>query len=175
MEVDPSLIHRLFYPQVPLVMAARFGGRVSAMPVVSYLSASDRPPTVGVACKPEGFTCKLALRARSFSLSVLDRAQAEAMGRLASVSGAKVKDKLSEVGLAHRPGEKLRVPVPEAAVAAIECRLKSSTRVGDHLVLFGRVEAAHASESFKESWDFARYRPILYTGWQEGLTLYRGP
>jgi len=175
MEVDRSLIHRLFYPQVPLVMAAQYRGRVSAMPVVSYLSASEAPPLVAVACRPEGFTCKLALKARSFSLSILDRGYAESMSKLATVSGAKVKDKLAEVGLSHSPGRKVGAPVLHAAVATIECTLRSSPKTGDHVVLVGRVDAAYASGAFTDSWDYKKYSPMLYTGWSEGLTLYGGP
>lgn len=175
MKVDRSLVHRLFYPQVPLVMAAEHGGRVSAMPVVSYLSVSEKPPMVGVACAPKSFTCKLALRARAFSLSVLDRRNAGAMSGLATSSGAGVKDKLSEVGLAHRRGKKARVPVLRDAVATVECALRSSRKVGDHLILMGRVESAYASEAFTDAWDYAKYAPILYTGWREGLTLFPGP
>ena len=175
MKVDPSLIHRLFYPQIPLVMAAQHGGRVSAMPVVSYLSVSDDPPMVGVACTPRGFTCKLALKARAFSLSILDREHAGAVSGLATVSGAQVKDKLSEVGLPHAPGTRAKVPVPKDALAALECRLKSSETHGDHLLLVAMVEVAYASAAFTDSWDYAKYRPIFYTGWKEGITTYRGP
>jgi flavin reductase (DIM6/NTAB) family NADH-FMN oxidoreductase RutF len=174
MKVEPSLIHRLFYPQVPLVLAAQYRGRVSAMPVVSYLSTSDSPPLIGVACKPEGFTCKLALKARSFSLSLLDRGHAGEMSRLATVSGARVKDKLSEVGLSHSPGKAAKVPVLKEAVATIECRLRSSPKSGDHVILIGRAVAAYASEAFTDSWDYGKYKPMLYTGWKGGLTLYNG-
>ena len=111
MKVDPALVHRLFYPQVPLVMAAELRGRVSAMPVVSYASVSDQPPMVAVACNPGGFTCKLAIGARSFSLSVLDRVHAEAIARLATVHGTEVKDKLAEAGLEYTQGSKLKVPL----------------------------------------------------------------
>ncbi|MDG6954550.1 MAG: flavin reductase family protein [Nitrososphaerota archaeon] len=174
MKVDPSLIHRLFYPQVPLVMAARHGGRVSAMPVVSYLVASENPPMVGVACAPKGFTCRLALKAGSFSLSVLDRSRRDAVSRLATTSGAEVEDKLSEVGLKYEAGKRVNAPVLRDALATLECTLKSSKRAGDHLLLLGSVESASASDAFTDRWDYARYRPILYTGWTEGLTLFPG-
>ena len=174
MKVKPSLIHRLFYPQVPLVMAALYRGRVSAMPVVSYALISDSPPMVTVACNPEGFTCKLAQRARSFSLSVLDRGQLGAMGKLATVGGAAVKDKLTHVGLEHSNGEKLRVPVIRGSLATLECALKSKKSMGDHLLLYARVDSAYASGSFTDFWDYRRYKPILYTGWKEGMTTYRG-
>lgn len=175
MKVEPSLIHRLFYPQVPLVLAAQFRGRVSAMPVVSYISTSDSPPLIGVACKPEGFTCKLALKSRSFSLSLLDGAHAAEMSKLATVSGAKVKDKLSEVGLSHSTGTAAKVPVLKDAVATIECRLSSSPKSGDHVILVGRVVSAYASEAFSDSWDYGKYKPMLYTGWKDGLTFYGSP
>ncbi len=175
MRVDPSLIHRLFYPQVPLVMGAQHGGRVSAMPVVSYLSVSEEPPMVGVGCAPAGFTCALALKARAFSLSVLDRSHSDAIAKLATVSGAKVKDKLSEAGLTHSTGRGAKVPVLKDALATVECRLTAAPRFGDHLVLVGEVVAAWASDAFSGSWNFKGYRPMLYTGWRDGLTFYEGP
>ncbi len=174
MDVDPSLVHRLFYPQVPLVMAAKAGGRVSAMPVVSYLSVSERPPLVALACAPRGFTCRLARRARCFSLSAVGREHAPALSKLATSSGAAVKDKLAEAGLRHRDGTKLKVPVLGAAVATLECKLQGTRSLGDHLLMVGRVEAAYATDAFDDFWDFRRYRPILYAGWQGGLSQYPG-
>jgi flavin reductase (DIM6/NTAB) family NADH-FMN oxidoreductase RutF len=174
MKVSPSLIHRLFYPQVPLVMSVQFRGRVSAMPVVSYASVSDSPPMVVVACNPDGFTCKLAIKARSFSLSLLDRRRIEAFARLATVSGAKVKDKLTDAGLEHSHGTKLKVPVIKGAFATLECSLMSKKRTGDHLLLAATVEAAYATGAFTDFWDYSDYKPLLYTGWRDGMTTYAG-
>lgn len=174
MKVDPSLIHRLFYPQVPLVMAAQLGKRVSAMPVVSYASLSDVPPLIGVACNPQGFTCKLAVRANSFSLCILDSGHAEAITRLATVHGTTIKDKLADAGLKYSMGTKLEVPLLDDAAASLECSLKSKKKLGDHLLLVGQVRAAHSMKSFTDFWDFRRYRPLLYTGWRGGLTTYPG-
>jgi len=172
MKVDPALIHRLFYPQVPLVLSAMLGGRVSAMPVVSYASVSDNPPLVAVSCAQGGFTCRLALKAKSFSLSVLDRRSADAISRLASVSGAKVKDKLTDAGLKYRKGARLNVPLIEGAQATLECSLAYKKTFGDHTLLVGLVKSAAASGSFNGFWDFGAYRPLLYTGWQGKLTTY---
>jgi flavin reductase (DIM6/NTAB) family NADH-FMN oxidoreductase RutF len=174
LKVEPSLIHRLFYPQVPLVMACQYGGRVSAMPVVSYASVSDSPPMVAVACNPVGFTCKLAQRAGSFSLSLLDRGGLKALARLATVSGAKVEDKLADAGLGHEPGTALRVPVIRGSHATLECELKFTRRTGDHLLLVAEVRAARSTGAFTDSWDYAQYKPILYTGWKDGMTTYPG-
>jgi flavin reductase (DIM6/NTAB) family NADH-FMN oxidoreductase RutF len=85
-----------------------------------------------------------------------------------------VKDKLADAGLGYSLGARLKVPVLDESVASLECALKSKKKLGDHLLLVGRVMAAHASESFNDFWDFARYRPLLYTGWRDGLTTYPG-
>lgn len=153
-------------------MSAEYGGRISAMPVVSYASISDKPPLVAVACSPFGFTCKLALRAKAFSLSILDRTHREAISSLATVSGMKVNDKLKAAGLDHTSGKSLKVPVIRDSLATLECKLGSKRKFGDHLLLVGEVRAAYASEAFTDFWDFSRYRPLLYSGWREGLTTY---
>jgi len=174
LKVDPSLIHRLFYPQVPAILSAMAGRRVSAMPVVSYTSVSDSPPMVAVSSVPSHFTCKLVLEAKCFSLCILDRDSAGAIARLASVSGARVEDKLADAGLKYSKGAKLKVPIIRGSVATLECSLTTKRRFGDHLLLVGEVRAASATEAFDGFWDFARYRPLLYTGWREGLTTLPG-
>jgi flavin reductase (DIM6/NTAB) family NADH-FMN oxidoreductase RutF len=175
LKVDPSLLHRLFYPQVPALFAAQHRGRVSAMPVVSYTSVSTVPPLVAVACNPESYTCKLALRAKTFSLSLLGKDETTKLDRLATTHGGEVKDKLASAGLAHRRGVKLNVPAMSGAWATLECSLKSRTRLGDHLLLVGLVRAAYAADAFSDFWDFRRYKPILYTGWKDGMTVFQGP
>lgn len=172
MKVDFSRLHRLFYPQVPLVLCAQFGSRVSAMPVVAYASISDSPPLLGAACSPFAFTFKLSVKACAFSFCLLDRRHLRAIERLASVSGAKVEDKLAEVGLRHSRGSKVGAPMITDSVATIECSLFSKRKMGDHVLLVGKVEACNASEDFSDFWAFRMYKPILYTGWRDGMTIY---
>jgi flavin reductase (DIM6/NTAB) family NADH-FMN oxidoreductase RutF len=144
------------------------------MPVVSYASVSDSPPLVAVACNPKSFTCKLALKASSFSLCILGKDHANAIAKLASTRGSKVKDKLLYAGLKHHPGSKLKVPVIKEADATLECILRDEWTLGDHVLLVGQVEAASASDAFDDFWDFRKYHPLLYTGWREGLTILPG-
>ncbi len=144
------------------------------MPVVSYASVSTEPPMVAVGCNPTSFTYRLASKAGAFSLCLLDRRQLRAMERLASASGKDVKDKLANAGLIHNKGKKVDAPVIEGAVATLECRLHSKQKPGDHALLFGLVKACYASDSFTDFWDFERYKPILYTGWRDGMSTYPG-
>jgi flavin reductase (DIM6/NTAB) family NADH-FMN oxidoreductase RutF len=145
------------------------------MPVVSYASVSDTPPMVVVACNPESYTCKLTLRARTFSLSLVGAEETDKLDRLATTHGGDVKDKLALVGFKHARGVTLNVPVISGASATLECSLRSRLKTGDHLLLVGLVRAAHATNAFSDFWDFGRYKPILYTGWKDGMTTFQGP
>ncbi|MBI3859020.1 MAG: flavin reductase [Thaumarchaeota archaeon] len=175
MKVDDGLVHRLFYPQVPVVMAAAHGGRVSAMPVVSYSAVSASPPIIVVSCYPGGFTYSLAVKSGAFSICVLGRRHLAAVGRLAALSGSGVKDKLRKAGFSHSKGPVLGVPLIDGAEATLECRVASRRKTGDHVLVIGRVASARTNDKFSGSWDFERYHPILYTGWRDGMTVYPGP
>jgi len=172
-EIDTSLVHRLLYPAVPALLCASKGRHTSAMPVVSLLSISSRPPLVGVACFVNSFTMKLAASSRAFSLCLLDRSKVRSMSYLASHSGREEVDKIAAAGLKHVPGRKVAAPVISGSVAVLECSVHSRRRFGDHYLLVGRVQAAYSSGDFRGYWRFRNYEPILYTGWRGGLRTYR--
>lgn len=145
------------------------------MPVVSYASVSASPPLIAVACNPESYTCKLALQSKAFSLGLLGKEDTVKVDRLATLHGGDVKDKLAAAGLSHHRGARLKVPAITVASATIECSLRSKQNAGDHVLLIGLVRAAYATNAFSDFWDFRRYKPILYTGWKEGITTFEGP
>ena len=170
--VNPSIAHRLFYPGVAAVLAARSGKTVAAMPVVSYSALSTRPPLFGVSCSADSFTLGIASASKAFSLCLLGEEHAESIASLASNSGKKGADKLAAVGLKHRKGPRLGAPIVLGTAAALECSLQRSLTLGDHVLLVGRIEAALATSDFRGYWRFESYHPLLYTGWQGGLSLY---
>ncbi len=145
------------------------------MPVVSYATVSNAPPLVAVACNPKSYTCKLALEAGAFSLNLLSRSETTKLDRLATAHGDQFKDKLAWAGLGHGRGSKANVPVISGACATLECKLKSRQREGDHMLVIGLVRASIALDAFSDFWDFRRYKPILYTGWKDGMTTFQGP
>ncbi len=172
-KVDPALAHRLFYPGVPAVLAARSGKTVAAMPVISYSSLSERPPLFGVSCARDSFTLQVASATKAFSLCLLGEEHVNAIALLASRKGEEGSDKLSNAGLKHRKGSRLGAPVIIGASAALECSLRRSLRTGDHVLLVGRIEAALATSDFGGYWRFRSYHPLLYAGWQRGIACYR--
>ncbi|HYB45682.1 MAG TPA: flavin reductase family protein [Nitrososphaerales archaeon] len=170
--VDPSVAHRLFYPGVPAVLAASSGETVAAMPVVSYLALSAEPPLFGVSCSKDSFTLRIASASGAFSLCLLGEEYAGPIGALASSTGRRGADKLADAGLRHRRGSRLGAPIIVGSAAALECSLQRSLALGDHFLLVGKIEAALATSDFRGYWRFKSYHPLLYTGWQGGLSLY---
>jgi flavin reductase (DIM6/NTAB) family NADH-FMN oxidoreductase RutF len=53
-------------------------------------------------------------------------------------------------------------------VATLECSLYARQTLGDHELLVGKVQDARAIDDFQEYWRFQAYRPLLYSGIQEG-------
>jgi len=154
-------------------MCAKFGDRVSAMPVISYVAISESPPIIGVSCSPTSFTYWLAREAGAFSLCWVDRRLAGCVEYLAAHSGRGGNaDKLQSAGLQHTKGRILDVPIVLESEAAVECSVTSTTSFGDHILMVGKVEAAFASSDFRDYWRFRSYEPILYTGWHAGLGFF---
>jgi len=171
--VDPSKAYRLLYPAVPAIVACNDKGLVYAMPAVSVVSLSNHPALVGVSSSPEHSTSAEIAKVKSFSVSWLDASRAEAVRVLGTTTHTST-DKLKAAGLQHSRGRVLDVPLLDEAVATLECSLYARQTLGDHELLVGRVLEARASDDFQEYWRFDSYKPILYSGIQQGnLTTYR--
>jgi flavin reductase (DIM6/NTAB) family NADH-FMN oxidoreductase RutF len=143
------------------------------MPVISYLALSERPPLLGVSCSKDSFTLRIASASSAFSLCLLGEEHANAIAFLASRRGKKGRDKLRDAGLKHERCSRLPVPIILGSAAALECSLTRTVRLGDHVLLVGRIEAARATSDFRNYWSFSSYHPLLYAGWRRGMRLFR--
>lgn len=167
-EVDPSKVHRLFYPQVPILITAEFGGRIGGMPAIWCMPLSFNPPLVGVAVGPEHETHRIITSAGAFALNWLNFSFARQVGELGETSAKEYKDKLSAVGFATVKGSKTGQPLIQEASACLECRLREKHVMGTHELLVGEVLAASANSDFDDYWDFSKYNPLLYAGTIDG-------
>jgi flavin reductase (DIM6/NTAB) family NADH-FMN oxidoreductase RutF len=170
--IDPALAHRLFYPGVAAVLAARWGTTVAAMPVISYTSLSEKPPIFGVSCSKDSFTLRIVSASKAFSICLLEDKGVGSATRLASRKGRMGADKLMEAGFKHRKGIASGSPIIVGSAAALECSLQRKVRIGDHVLLVGRIMSARAAGDFRKYWRFRSYHPMLYAGWQGGMSLY---
>jgi len=166
--VELSKFHRLFYPQVPVVLTVESGGRIGGMPAIWCMPISFSPPMVGVSVNPEHDTYRKIVDARAFAVNWLDFSFAEKVARLGERSGKKYPDKLAAVNFTTRRGMKTTLPIIQEASAALECVVHDSHRTGTHELIIGEVLAAQASAGFGDYWDFEKYNPLLYAGTVEG-------
>lgn len=166
--VDPARIHRLFYPQVPVVITAEFEGRVGGMPAIWCMPLSFKPSLVGVAVANEHETCRMIAGAQAFGANWLNFSYAEGIGELGETSAKECRNKLSAVGFTTIKGSKTSQPLIQEASAVLECRLRETYRTGTHELLVGEVVTASANEDFDDYWDFFKYNPLLYAGTVNG-------
>lgn len=167
-EVDRAKVHRLFYPQVPVVVTAEFEDQVGGMPAIWCMPLSFNPVLVGVAIAPEHQTYKMIIGAQAFGINWVNFSEAERVGELGEASAAEYRDKLSAVGFITTKGEKTSQPLIQEASAVLECRLRERHRTGTHELLVGEVIAARANNDFDNYWDFSKYDPLLYAGTVDG-------
>ncbi len=162
--IDPARVHRLFYPQVPVVITAEFEERVGGMPAIWCMPLSFNPPLVGVAVASEHETYKMIAGAQAFGLSWLNFSYAQQVAELGETSAKEYRNKLSAVGFTTTKGSKTSQPLIREASAVLECRLRENHRTGTHELLVGEVASASANDSFGDYWDFSKYNPLLYAG-----------
>jgi flavin reductase (DIM6/NTAB) family NADH-FMN oxidoreductase RutF len=162
--VDAAKVHRLFYPQVPVVVTVESKGRVGAMPAIWCMPLSFKPPLVGIAIAPEHETYKMILETQVFAINWLDYSHADQVGELGETSGKDFMEKLAAVGLTAVKGGEISQPLIQEASAALECRIRESHRTGTHELIVAEVLGAYAANRFGDYWDFSQYNPLLYAG-----------
>jgi flavin reductase (DIM6/NTAB) family NADH-FMN oxidoreductase RutF len=163
-DVGLAKVHRLFYPQVPVVITSEFEGRIGGMPAIWCMPLSFNPPLVGVAIAPEHETHRIILGARAFGINWLGFSHAEQICELGETSAKAHTNKLSAAGFNTIRGKRTSQPLIQEASAALECRLNETYRTGTHELVIGQVVNAMANSDFGDYWDLSRYNPLLYAG-----------
>lgn len=167
-DVDLQKMHRLFYPQVPVVVTVGLENHVGGMPAIWCMPLSFSPPLVGLGIAPEHETYKMILGARAFGVNWLSLSYAAKVCELGEISGGAYENKLSEVGFTTIKGKRTSQPLLREASAILECELRERHRTGTHELMIGEVVRAAANNWFENYWDFARYDPLLYAGTTSG-------
>jgi len=158
--VSRNLVYRLFYPQVPMIVAAKYGENIAAMPANSCMPVSNDPPLLAVSVRIGSKTNKVLRRAKNFSVNWLNYVDHRAVTILGSTVDD--PDKLAATNILY--DIILNTPVLVRGVAYAVCEKESIVEAGDHQIFIGSVLGAMASLDFDENWKFEDYRPILYLG-----------
>lgn len=123
---------------------AASGSRATACATstTSYVSVS--PPILQVALRPDSKTAQMIGRTRAFSVSVLAAGQVDLAQRAGRRSDR--PDKMAEVGIEPEPAADGSGPPGVAGAAAVLwCTVTGTMPIGDHLVIFGQVDASRAA------------------------------
>ena len=167
-DIDLARVHRLFYPQVPVVITSEFDGRVGGMPAIWCMPLSFNPPLVGVAIAPEHETYTIIMGARAFGINWLGFSHARQIAELGQTSAKTYINKLSAAGFKTIKGKRTSQPLIQEASAAVECRLNETHRIGTHELVVGEAVNAMANTDFVDYWNLLRYNPLLYVGTLNG-------
>jgi flavin reductase (DIM6/NTAB) family NADH-FMN oxidoreductase RutF len=166
--VKPNIVYRLFNPQVPVILCAKFGRDVAAMPANSCSSLSDSPPMVSVAIGKGLRTNRLLRKSGSFSINWVNF-EPEGSRRIVLELAKPYREKKHEDKLGEHkiPYSTIRgVPVLKQSVAFALCKVKKRIRTGDHDLFIASVVSAKAPPDFTIDgyWRFENYKPVLYIG-----------
>ena len=163
--VNLSLLERLLYPVVPVLVTAEYRGRVGGMLAAWWMQASFNPPILAVAIAPERYTYKLVVKSGVFAFNLLDFRHVDKTPYLGDVSERFLPGKLEKAGFHIVRGEVLGAPIVAEASAAVELRLVKRVEAGDHDIFLGEAVAAYAVEDFRDGmWRLEAYRPLMYLG-----------
>lgn len=164
-KIPLSVMDRILYPTVPIVVLAEYNGRLGGMLAAWWCQVSFDPPRIGVAIAPERYTYKLIKNSGVFGVGFLDYSMVDKTPYLGDVSERFFRDKIKKSGLNVVKGEVLGVPLLAEFVAAMEIELEKIVEVGDHDFFVGNIKSAYADEDdFDQLWKLRKYRPLMYLG-----------
>lgn len=132
----------------PLVIVTTAeGGRVNAAPVQWNMPVNDEPPTVALALDGKNFSRELIRRTGVFVMNVPDPRFLPAIQAWGSRSGWE-GDKITEMGAAFLPGERVDVPHLADALGFLECRVTQTVAIEGVDLVLGEVVCAGADPRF---------------------------
>lgn len=163
--INNSIIHRLFYPIVPIILTIKSKNIISGLVVNSCMPLSFNPPLIGVSINKNSFTNELMQEIKYFALNWINKKHVKKLKFIGTKSGRLSNNKLKDSGFNNMTRDEVEIIMESEAI--IKCQIIRKHSVGDHDLFIGKVIKAYASQDFKNYWLFKRYEPILYNGLTE--------
>ena len=161
MEVDPDESVDEMYRLLTTLIVPRPIGWVSSRspdgvdnlaPYSFYMGVIEaEPPVVMVSTerRPDGSpkdSAKNVLETEAFGLNLVTSDLVEAMDRTSDNVGSE-EDEFDLAGLDREEATTVDAPLVAAAKATMECTLHDTMEIGDHIVIFGRIEHISVDDS----------------------------
>ena len=139
-----AAITRKYPEQVVIGIARDADGKCNPIALGWTMITSAKPPMMAVAIGVGQYSLDVFRHAREFVVSFPSVSMEADMLYFGTVSGRNV-DKLAVRATATRRASEIDCVLLSDAVANFECVLESELRTGDHVLLVGRVVAAHVN------------------------------
>ena len=138
-------IVRKYPEQVVIAIAKDKNGRHNPITLGWTMITSLDPPMMAISVGLKRYSLEVIRQAREFVISFPSKSMAEDALFHGTKSGRDM-DKIAEYGTRTHKAEKIDTVLFADAVANFECVLESVLQTGDHVILVGRVVAAHVNE-----------------------------
>ncbi len=161
-----SFYYLLFPRPAVLIVTCSREGRVNVMTASWVTPIAEDEPTVGVAIDRGHFTRKLLDEVPEFTINIPSVNLLDKVWKAGTVSGREV-DKSKILGLTFRPAKKVKPPIIEECIGAIEAQVYKIIPVGEVDFVIGRVVAAYVREEYLykgEYIDFKKAKVLLHAG-----------
>jgi flavin reductase (DIM6/NTAB) family NADH-FMN oxidoreductase RutF len=163
-DVPLDSFSRILHPYNTVLITASSKGKSNVMAVAWIMPVSANPPILAMSIKAERYTYKLINESGFFAVNV-PSFENEKQVLICGRRSGKDTDKFKLAKFTTEAGRCVEVPIIKECVAHIECRVTSTTRLGDHILVAGEVCAAYArKEVFDKMYKLDKHHPLLHLG-----------
>ncbi len=137
---------------VPAVMVS-CGGKDGYKPNIITLAwagtVCSEPPMISVSIRPERYSYEIISKTGEFVVNVTTAALAKATDMCGVKSGRDV-DKFAMTGLTPLPSNVVSAPAIAESPVNIECRVKSTHKLGSHVLFLAEIVSVQVSEELMD-------------------------
>lgn len=157
--------HYLTYPRITPVITSGTLEEPNAMAASWVSPLSVNPPLFGVAIAPRRYTYDLIKRYGEFGVCFLPIDMVDIVLKVGSISGRDT-NKFAKFGIKIKKAEKIKCPLIDGSLSALECKVVKECDVGDHTFFVGEVVTVWAKEDIVEKglFDIRKAKHVLYVG-----------
>lgn len=148
--------------------AVLVGTTVNGKPNVATYAWSGitggEPPTISVGVRHARYTLEGIMENRAFSVNIPGEDLVAAADYCGMVSG-RDRDKIADCGFTVSYGKTAGAPLIAECPVSLECEVFHLLDIGAHMLVVGRIIAAHVSEECLTDGlpDIEKVRPVIYS------------
>lgn len=160
-----SKAYKLLAPRpVWLVTTTDSKGRINAAPFSFVTPLEFDPPLLGFACDPEHDTYKNITETKEFVVNIPHATLAKQI-LICGKNFARGVNELEKAGLTWRKSEKVKPPLVNECLIAVECKLREIKEDKDNCFIIGEAVAIHYDKNvFDGELQLKRFKPLMHLG-----------